>query len=177
MTGPHQLGRCATQHCDVSGMIHRFCSYHDTYSTRPSFSEKYTRGTENPRRIRAVAILQRTFCWFVMCKPFWSVHGLTRSTRLCTASELQRPRVSLTYRWTTQHIPSCKSRGMCWALPTCVHGLARPTHERERQVHWVSFLGDGSFFCQSGFACYFCVQTLKTPTPHKSHFASCTHFL
>ena len=32
---------------------------------------------------------------------------------------------------------------MCCALPTCAQSLAWPTHARERQVQWVSFLGDG----------------------------------
>ena len=29
-------------------------------------------------------------------------------------------------------------------------GLARPTHERERQVHWFSFLGNGRSFVSLG---------------------------
>ena len=44
---------------------------------------------------------------------------------------------------------------------TCVHGLVRTTHERDRTVHWVSCLGDGpfvslgllvSFACRSGLS-------------------------
>ena len=42
-----------------------------------------------------------------------------------TSSELQGPRVNLTYRWITQHTPTCKlmRAGACCALPSCAQGL------------------------------------------------------
>ena len=42
-----------------------------------------------------------------------------------TSSELQGPRVNFTYRWITQHTPTCKAlrAGVCWALPSCAQGL------------------------------------------------------
>ena len=42
-----------------------------------------------------------------------------------TSSELQGPRVNLTYRWITQHTPVCKAlrAGICCALPSCAQGL------------------------------------------------------
>ena len=42
-----------------------------------------------------------------------------------TSSELQGPRVNLTYRWISQHTPTCKSlrAGACCALPSCAQGL------------------------------------------------------
>ena len=45
----------------------------------------------------------------------------------CTASELQGPRVNLTYRWVAQHTASCPLTGVVGCvLPTCVQGLAVP---------------------------------------------------
>ena len=42
-----------------------------------------------------------------------------------TSSELQGPRVNLTYRWIFQHTPTCRGlrAGACWVLPSCVQGL------------------------------------------------------
>ena len=42
-----------------------------------------------------------------------------------TSSELQGPRVNLTYRWITQHTQTCKAlrAGVCRALPSCAQGL------------------------------------------------------
>ena len=42
-----------------------------------------------------------------------------------TSSELQGPRVNLTYRWISQHTPVCKAMraGVCCALPSCAQGL------------------------------------------------------
>ena len=45
-----------------------------------------------------------------------------------TSSELQGPRVNLTYRRISQHTPTCRSlraRAYC-ALPSCAQGLPRP---------------------------------------------------
>ena len=50
--------------------------------------------------------------------------GLTQSEyEHSTSSDLQRPRVNLTYRWT----PTCKllRAGACWPLPSCAQGLPR----------------------------------------------------
>ena len=45
----------------------------------------------------------------------------------CTASELQGPRVNLTYRWVAQHTASCPLAGVVGCLlPTCVQGLVEP---------------------------------------------------
>ena len=69
----------------------------------------------------------------------------TRITRFCTASELQGPRVKVTDRWVSQHVPSCISRGICCALVvTCAQGLAGPTLEGKDKstgfLFWVSIL-------------------------------------
>ena len=53
----------------------------------------------------------------------------------CTASELQGPRVNLTYRWVAQHTASCPPAGVVGCLlPTCAQGLIEPGS------HW---LGEG----------------------------------
>ena len=65
---------------------------------------------------------------------------------------------NLTYRWGSQHIPACEARGTCLVLSTCAQGLAGPTHGRDREVHWVSFLGNGPPFVCLGLFFYFCVQ-------------------
>ena len=42
-----------------------------------------------------------------------------------TVLGLQGPRVNLTYRWVTQHTPSCPLAGVVGrVLPSCVQGLA-----------------------------------------------------
>ena len=46
----------------------------------------------------------------------------------CTASELQGPRVNLTYRWVAQHTTSCPLAGVVGCLlPTCVQGSVEPS--------------------------------------------------
>ena len=51
-----------------------------------------------------------------------------------TASELEGPRVNLTYRWISQHIRSCPLAGLIGgALPSDVPDLAEP-HSRVREV-------------------------------------------
>ena len=46
----------------------------------------------------------------------------------CTASELQGPRVNLTYRWVAQHTASCPQAGVVGCvLPTCAQGLVEPS--------------------------------------------------
>ena len=46
----------------------------------------------------------------------------------CTASELQGPRVNLTYRWVAQHTASCPLAGVVGSvLPTCAQGLVEPS--------------------------------------------------
>ena len=42
-----------------------------------------------------------------------------------TSSELQGPRVNFTYRWVTEHAPTCRllRAGAGWALPPCAQGL------------------------------------------------------
>ena len=54
--------------------------------------------------------------------------GLTQSEyEHCTASELQGPRVNLTFRWVAQHIASCPLAGVVGCvLPTCAQGLVVP---------------------------------------------------
>ena len=45
-----------------------------------------------------------------------------------TASELQGPRVNLTYRWGAQHTASCPLAGVVGCvLPTCAQGLVEPS--------------------------------------------------
>ena len=54
------------------------------------------------------------------------MNGLAQSEcEHSTSSELQGPQVNLTYRWISQHTPTCKGlrAGACWALPSCVQGL------------------------------------------------------
>ena len=46
----------------------------------------------------------------------------------CTASELQGPRVNLTYRWVAQHTASCPLAGVVGCvLPTCAQRLVVPS--------------------------------------------------
>ena len=46
----------------------------------------------------------------------------------CTVSELQGPRVNLTYRWVAQHTASCPLAGVVGCvLPTCAQGLVEPS--------------------------------------------------
>ena len=87
-----------------------------------------------------------------MCKPFWS-------TGLCTPFRAAGASVNLPHRCESQHIPSCISRRTCCALPTCAHGLARPTRERESKVQWVSFLGGGPSFVSLGFLVTFACRS------------------
>ena len=76
--------------------------------------------------------------------------GLAQSeNEHCTASELQGPRVNLTYRWVAQHTSSCPLAGEVGCLlPTCVQGLVVPSSR------WLGkgkingpLLGVWSFFC------------------------------
>ena len=62
----------------------------------------------------------------------------------CTASELQGPRVNLTYRWVAQHTASCPLVGVVGCvLPTCAQGLVEPSSRwlGEGENKWSSFLG------------------------------------
>ena len=60
--------------------------------------------------------------------------GLTQEEFLhSTASELEGPRVNLTYRWISQHIRSCPQAGLiCGALPSVAPDLAEPNSCRGR---------------------------------------------
>ena len=55
--------------------------------------------------------------------------GLAQSeSEHCAASELQGPRVNLTYRWVAQHTASCPVAGVVvCVLPTCAQGLVEPS--------------------------------------------------
>ena len=59
--------------------------------------------------------------------------GLTQSEfEHSTASELEGPRVNLTYRWISQHIRSCRQTGLIGgALPSDAQDLAEPHFRRE----------------------------------------------
>ena len=60
--------------------------------------------------------------------------GLAQSEyELSTSSELQGPRVNLTYLWITQHTPTCRAlrAGACCALPSCAQGLPGLGSRRE----------------------------------------------
>ena len=62
----------------------------------------------------------------------------------CTASELQGPRVNLTYRWVAQHTASCPLAGVVgFVLPTCAQGLAVPGSRwlGEGEIKWSSSWG------------------------------------
>ena len=61
----------------------------------------------------------------------------------CTASELQGPRVNLTYRWVAQHTASCPLAGVVGCvLPTCAQGLAEPSSRwLGRENKWTSSWG------------------------------------
>ena len=62
----------------------------------------------------------------------------------CTASELQGPRVNLTYRWVDQHTASCPLAGVVGCvLPTCAQGLVEPSSRwlGEGENKWSSFWG------------------------------------
>ena len=60
-----------------------------------------------------------------------------------TSSELQGPRVNLTYRWITQHTPVCKAMraGVCCALPSCAQGLPGLGSRREEGAFLMPPLG------------------------------------
>ena len=61
-----------------------------------------------------------------------------------TASELQGPRVNLTYRWVTQHTASCPLAGVVGCvLPTCAQGLVEPSSRwlGEGENKWSSSWG------------------------------------
>ena len=73
--------------------------------------------------------------------PIWLDHGdllvmdgLTQEEFWhSTASELEGPRVNLTYRWISQHIRSCPQAGLiCGALPPVAPDLAEPNSCRGR---------------------------------------------
>ena len=62
----------------------------------------------------------------------------------CTASELQCPRVNLTYRWVTQHAASCPLAGVVGCvLPTCAQGFVEPSSRwlGEGENKWSSSWG------------------------------------
>ena len=87
-------------------------------------------------RSRAIVLLlSRTFGWFVMGKLSWSVHGL-HGLLHC----LRSAGANLSYRWVSQHVPSCISREMCCAQPTCAHNLAGTTSEVFLSSAWVCLL-------------------------------------
>ena len=54
-----------------------------------------------------------------------------------TSSELQGPLVNLTYRRITQHNPACSAprAGACWALPSCLQVLPRPSPRGEEGAY------------------------------------------
>ena len=59
----------------------------------------------------------------------------------CTASELQGPRVNLTFRWVAQHTASCPLAGVVGCvLPTCAQGLVVPSSRwlGEGENNWSS---------------------------------------
>ena len=90
----------------------------------------------------------------------------------CTASELQGPRVNLTYRWVAQHTASCPLAGVVGCvLLSGVQGLAEPGVCLLRQcfsccycqaspVGWGTgkingpLLGDWSSYCESWCSCF-----------------------
>ena len=62
----------------------------------------------------------------------------------CTASELQGPRVNLTYRWVAQHTASCPLAAVVGCvLPTCAQGLVVPSSRwlGEGENKWSSSWG------------------------------------
>ena len=62
----------------------------------------------------------------------------------CTASELQGPRVNLTYRWVAQCTASCPLAGLVGCvLQTCAHGLVEPSSRwlGEGENKWSSSWG------------------------------------
>ena len=64
----------------------------------------------------------------------------------CTASELQGPRVNLTYRCVTQHAPSCPLAGVLGCvLPTCAQGLVEPVGWEEGKINGPLVEGWSSF--------------------------------
>ena len=68
----------------------------------------------------------------------------------CTASELQGPRINLTYRGVAQDTASCPLAGVVGCvLPTCAQGLVEPNARwlGEGENRWSSFWGDWSSFC------------------------------
>ena len=78
------------------------------------------------------------------------VDGLAQSEcEHCTASELQGPRVNLTFRWDAQHTASCPLAGVVGCvLPTCAQGLVEPSSRwlGEGENKWSSSWGIGPPF-------------------------------
>ena len=71
----------------------------------------------------------------------------------CTASELQGPRVNLTYRWVAQHTASCPLAGVVGCvLPTCAQGSVEPGSRwlREGENKWSSSWGLVLLFVNPG---------------------------
>ena len=71
----------------------------------------------------------------------------------CTASDLQGPRVNLTYRWVAQHTASCPPAGVVGCvLPTCAKGLIELSSRwlGEGENRWSSPWGLVLFFVNPG---------------------------
>ena len=100
-TSSHHFGRSEAQHFQVSGLPGRSLLI-TVFFLNQTITEKNTLH-RRPCRIRAFFFL-RTFGWFVMCKPLWSVHGLHRLQGFVFCSELQERQVNITYRWVSHHI-------------------------------------------------------------------------
>ena len=127
--------------------------------------------------------------------PIWLDHGdllvmdgLTQEEFLhSTASELEGPRVNLTYRWISQHIRSCPQAGLiCGALPSEAQDLAEPNSCREGVeeikmtmtclmvllvVLGTCFLRKYVFDAYEGVRCrnYHCWASLQWRIPRRNH--------
>ena len=112
-----------------------------------------------------------------MCKPFWSVHGLHGLLGVALTPSCRG--LGLTFRTDGYHtffrLVSSQG-GLC-----CDQCVARPNHERERKVHWVSFLGDGPSFVSLCLLVSFCVQVWTEqkgwrPWVHAAGWTSTQHY-
>ena len=111
-------------------------SHHDTFSTRPS--HRYVPAAPKPM---SHFVRLQYYCEHLAGSSCVNLSGVCADNRALGFA---------------LH-PSCKGFGLAFLtygyhrIFRLVFRVARPTTERERTVHW-------SFFCQSGFDCYFCVQ-------------------
>ena len=86
------------------------------------------------------------------------MHGKHGVLDLALSASCRAPRVHFTCRYHSI-FRLVKSRGMCWALPTCAQGVAGPNSRRgKKRPQGFSFLRDGASFVGLGLLVAFYVE-------------------